>query len=232
MSYYFAVQSRPWSREFFEVLLIFVIFTLFVRTFVVAHINVPTPSMVPAVLVGDHILVNRFAYAPHLDTPLHRLLPYRDPTIGDVVTFAQPDRPRRDLIKRVVGMEGDEITIEAKRLIRNGEPVIDDRIQHTDPQIWPDDPSTPPSRRVRDNLEPLVIPDDHLFCLGDNRDESQDSRVFGPVPRSTIRGRAVLVYWSFDSDDRASTTGLNRLFYTPLHFFSKTRWDRQFELVR
>ena len=85
---------------------------------------------------------------------------------------------------------------------------------------------------VRDNLAPLDIPDDHLFCLGDNRDESQDSRVFGPVPRSTIRGRALLVYWSFDNDDRASARGLGRLFYTPLNFFSKTRWDRQFTLVR
>ncbi len=213
-------------------LLIFVIFTLFVRTFVVAHINVPTPSMVPAVLVGDHILVNRFAYAPHLDTPLHRLLPYRDPTIGDVVTFAQPDRPRRDLIKRVAALSGNTVAISSKTLIRDGTSVVEPWAKFTDPQIWPDDPAIPPSRRVRDNLEPLVIPDDHLFCLGDNRDESQDSRVFGPVPRPTIRGRAVLVYWSFDNDDRASARGLGRLFYTPLNFFTKTRWDRQFTLVR
>ena len=213
-------------------LLIFVIFTLFVRTFVVAHINIPTPSMVPAVLVGDHILVNRFAYAPHLDTPLHRLLPYRDPTIGDVVTFAQPDRPRRDLIKRVAALSGDTVAITSKTFTRNGTPVDEPWAQFTDPQIWPDDPSTPPSRRVRDNLASMVIPDDHVFCLGDNRDESQDSRVFGPVPRSTLRGRAFLVYWSFDSDDRASARGLGRLFYTPLHLFSKTRWDRQFTLVR
>lgn len=226
------MYSRSWSREFIEVLLIFVIFTLFVRTFVVAHINVPTPSMVPAVLVGDHILVNRFAYAPHLDTPLHRLLPYRDPTIGDVVTFAQPDRPRRDLIKRVAALSGDTVAITSKTFTQNGDPVDEPWAKFTDPQIWPDDPSTPPSKRVRDNLAPLVIPDDHVFCLGDNRDESQDSRVFGPVPRPTIRGRAVLVYWSFDSDDRASARGIGRLFYTPLNFFSKTRWNRQFRLVR
>lgn len=226
------MHARSWSREFVELLLIFVIFTLFVRTFIVAHINVPTPSMVPAVLVGDHILVNRFAYAPHLDTPIHRLLPYRNPTIGDVVTFAQPDRPRRDLIKRVVALSGDTVAITSKTLTRNGNPVEEPWAQFTDPQIWPDDSSTPPSKRVRDNLMPLTVPDDHLFCLGDNRDESQDSRVFGPVPRSTIRGRAVLVYWSFDSDDRSSARGLARLFYTPLHFFSETRWDRQFELVR
>jgi signal peptidase I len=226
------VQSRPWSREFFEVLLIFVIFTLFVRTFVVAHINVPTPSMVPAVLVGDHILVNRFVYAPHFDTPLHRLLPYRDPQIGDVVTFAQPDRPRRDLIKRVTALEGDTIAITSKTLIRDGTPVEEPWAQFTDPQIWPDDPATAPSKRVRDNLAPLDIPVDHLFCLGDNRDESQDSRVFGPVPRSTIRGRALIIYWSFDSDNRSSARGLGRLLYTPLNFFSNTRWDRQFTLVR
>lgn len=226
------MHSRSWSREFIEVLLIFVIFTLFVRTFVVAHINVPTPSMVPAVLVGDHILVNRFVYAPHLDTPLHKLLPYRDPQIGDVVTFAQPDRPRRDLIKRIVAMGGDVVSIEAKKLHRNGSPVAEPWSRFTDPRIWPDDPSTPPSRRARDYLAPMTLPPQHLLCLGDNRDESLDSRAFGSVPRTTIRGRAFLVYWSFDSDERSSARGLSRLFYLPLNFFSKTRWDRQFEIVR
>lgn len=226
------MHIRSWSREFVEVLLIFVIFTLFVRTFVVAHINVPTPSMVPAVLVGDHILVNRFVYAPHLDTPLHRLLPYGDPQLGDVVTFAQPDRPRRNLIKRVVAKAGDVVSIDAKQLVRNGDPVVEPRVQFTDNQVWPDDPSTPPSRRFRDHLAPMTLPPEHFLCLGDNRDESQDSRVFGPVPRSTIRGRAFLVYWSFDSEDRSSARGLSRLFYLPLNFFSKTRWDRQFETVR
>lgn len=213
-------------------LLIFVIFTLFVRTFVVAHINVPTPSMVPAVLVGDHILVNRFVFAPHLDTPFHRLLPYRDPRLGDVVTFAQPDRPRRDLIKRVTALPGDTISITAKELHRNGSPVDEPWVRHTHSVIWPDDPSTPPSRRVRDHLAPLEIPPDSVFCLGDNRDESQDSRVFGPVPRSTVRGRAFLVYWSFDPEGRKTARGFGRLFYFPLNFFSETRWERQFTLVR
>ena len=226
------MHSRPWTREFIEVLLIFVIFTLFVRTFVVAHINVPTPSMVPAVLVGDHILVNRFIYAPHLDTPIHRLLPYRDPALGDVVTFAQPDRPRRDLIKRVVALAGDTIAIAAKKLVRNGSPVAEPWARFTDSRIWPDDSSTPPSRRVRDHLAHLVVPPGNVFCLGDNRDESQDSRVFGPVHRSTIRGRAMLVYWSFDNQGRETARGFPRLFHLPLNFFAKTRWDRQFTLVR
>jgi signal peptidase I len=225
------VHARSWSREFIEVLLIFVIFTLFVRTFVVAHINVPSPSMVPAVLVGDHILVNRFVYAPHFDTPLHRLLPYRDPELGDVVTFAQPDRPRRDLIKRVVATPGDTLSIDSKTLFRNGRPAVEPWVRFTDPQVWPDDPSSPPSGRARDHLEPLTLAADHYFSLGDNRDESQDSRVFGPVPRSTIRGRAFLVYWSFDAEERKAARGFGRLLYTPLNFFGKTRWDRQFQLV-
>ena len=180
-------------------LLIFVIFTLFVRTFVVAHINVPSPSMVPAVLVGDHILVNRFVYAPHFATPLHRLLPYRDPELGDVVTFAQPDRPRRDLIKRVVAKPGDTLFIDEKKLYRNGSPAVDPWARFTDQQVWPDDPSSPPSGRARDHLEPLTLASDHYFCLGDNRDVSLYSWVFGPVPRSTIRGRAFHIYWSFYS---------------------------------
>lgn len=226
------MQSRTWAREFVEVLSIFVIFTLFVRTFVVAHINVPTPSMEPAVLVGDHILVNRFVYAPHLDTPLHRLLPYREPRIGDVATFAQPDRPRRDLIKRIIALTGDTIAIESKRLIRDGSPVVEDWVRHTDPEIWPNDASIPPSRRVRDHLDELVIPPGQVYCLGDNRDQSQDSRVFGPVPRPTLRGRAMLVYWSFDGSGRETSRGLERLLYLPLNFVGETRWDRQFTLVK
>lgn len=226
------MQSRPWSREFIEVLLIFVIFTLFVRTFVVAHINVPTPSMVPAVLVGDHILVNRFVFAPHLDTPLHRFLPYRDPQLGDVATFAQPDRPRRDLIKRVIALAGDTVAIESKNLVRNGNPVREPWVRHTDRHVWPDDSTSTPSGRARDHLAPTTIPPNAVFCLGDNRDESQDSRVFGPVPRSTVRGRALLVYWSFDAQGQAQKRGLSRMFYVWLNAFSKTRWDRQFMLVR
>jgi len=214
------------------VLLIVVIFTLFVRTFVVAHINVPTASMEPSVLVGDHILVNRFVYAPHADTPLHRLLPYRDPRLGEVATFAQPDRPRRDLIKRIVGLPDDSIAIQSKRLIRNGAEVEESWSRHNDRQTWPNDDSTPPSRRFRDHLDEQLIPPDEVFCLGDNRDSSHDSRFFGPVPLTTVRGRALLVYWSFDGSGRASARGLGRLLYLPLNFVSKTRWERQFMLVR
>ena len=126
----------------------------------------------------------------------------------------------------------DSVAIEAKRLYRNGAPTTDPWAHHTDPEIWPDDESTPPSRRARDHLEPLLIAPEEIFCLGDNRDSSQDSRVFGPVPRSTVRGRAFLVYWSFDTTGQASARGINRLFYLPLNFFSKTRWERQFTLVR
>jgi signal peptidase I len=224
-------QSRTWAREFVEVLAIFMIFTLFVRTFVVAHINVPTPSMEPAVLVGDHIVVNRFVYAPHADTPLHRLLPYREPELGDVVTFAQPDRPRRDLIKRIVAVPGDRIAIESKQLLRNGQRVDEPWAQFSDLEVWADDDTTPPSRRARDHLPPLDLAPGSVFCLGDNRDESQDSRVFGPIPRAKLRGRALLVYWSFDDSSRSTSRGLGRLFYVPLHFVTGTRWDRQFHLV-
>lgn len=226
------MQSRSWSREFIEVLSIVVIFTLFVRTFVVAHINVPTPSMVPSVLEGDHILVNRFVYAPHWDTPLHRLLPYRNPQIGDVATFAQPDRPRRDLIKRVIALAGDTVAVEEKQLIRDGVHVAETWARHTDPKIWPNEDSTPPSRRTRDHLEELTVPPGHVFCLGDNRDQSHDSRFFGPVAQPTVRGRALLVYWSFDPGGLESARGFERLFYVPLNFVSNTRWERQFTLVR
>jgi signal peptidase I len=230
-------SSRTWAREFVELLLVVVIFTLFVRTFVIAHINVPTPSMDPAVMVGDHILVNRFVYASHWDTPLHRLLPYRAPELGDVVTFSQPDRPRRMLIKRVVALPGDTVALAEKRLLRDGLQVAEPWVKHVDPRVWPNVPSTPPSRRSRDTMAALQVPAGHVFCLGDNRDESLDSRFFGPVPMATIRGRALLIYWSFEREPsdggwQGAGRGARHLLDVAVNFFSKTRWERQFKLVR
>jgi signal peptidase I len=117
-------------------------------------------------------------------------------------------------------------------VIRNGARVSEPWVRYTDDHTWPDDSTAPPSGRARDHMAAATIAEDQLFCLGDNRDESQDSRVFGAVPRSTVRGRALVVYWSFDPSGVETARGFGRLFYLPLNFIPKTRWERQFMLVR
>ena len=181
-------------REYGEVVLVAVVFALFVRTFLVQAFVVPTPSMENTVLVGDHVVVNKFLYAPHRWI---RLLPYRDVRRGDVVVFKFPEDPRRDFIKRAVALPGDLTEIRDKAVFVNGRRQDEPRAIHSDRRTWPDDPQLPDALRRRDQLGPIAVPERSFFAMGDNRDSSYDSRFWGPVPASNLKGRALFVYWSF-----------------------------------
>lgn len=226
-------------REYLEALLIAVIFATFARTYVVQAFKIPTGSMEQNLLVGDHILVNKFVYGA-AESGLERwLLPQRTVRRGDVVVFRFPEDPRRDFIKRCVGLPGDEIRIVDKQLFVNGESAEDDAYTyHTDERIYPDSRFLSPSFRRRDNFGPETVPPGHLFCLGDNRDNSNDSRFWGPVPLDYVKGRAFLIYWSFAAapEPDASWPGvqgrIERLSDVMFGFFDKTRWERTFRIVR
>jgi signal peptidase I len=159
---------------------------------------------------------------------------------GDVVVFKYPEDPRRDFIKRCVAVGGDTVEMRAKQLFVNGEPVDEPYVVHKDPRIYPDLPgvgSGPRNLRNRDNFGPYTVPEDHIFCLGDNRDNSSDSRFWGPVPLSYVKGRAVIIYWSYESQPhdwewRGVWHRIRQLGEVVLNFFTKTRWERQFKLVR
>lgn len=226
-------------REYFEALLIAVIFASFARTYVVQAFKIPSGSMEENLLVGDHILVNKFVYGP-APTGLERaLLPVRSVRRGDVVVFKSPEDPTRDFIKRCVALPGDRVEIIDKKLFINGEPIDEELYTfHTDDRVYPDSRFYPPQIRFRDNYGPEIIPEGNYFCLGDNRDFSNDSRFWGPVPADMVKGRALLIYWSYETSASEAQGGrgvvdkARRIGRVAATFFTRTRWERTFDLVR
>ena len=224
-------------REYYEAILVAVIFALFVRTFVVQAFQVPSGSMEKTVLIGDHMLVNKFIFAPHANLAFDRLLPYREPARGDVFVFKFPENPDRDFIKRVIALPGDKVEEQSREVRVNGDPIAETHTYHSDPRTYPADPALPEVYRRRDNFGPIEIPAARFFAMGDNRDNSYDSRYWGPVPRDNVKGRALLVYWSYEAEpDSAEWRGLpdklERLGGVLIHFLDRTRWSRTLRLVR
>ncbi len=195
---------------------------LFASTTLVQAYVIPTGSMEGNLRVGDHMLVDRAAYAK--PGALGRyVMPYEDVKHGDIVAFLYPVDTHQTFVKRVIGLPGDRIRMVDKQVIRNGNALIEPYTQHIDPGI---DPS-------RDNFPELTVPPDKLFVLGDNRDNSLDSRYWGFVPREYVVGKPLFVYWSYD----APTADLEHwnvahLFDVAEHFFTRTRWDRMFLVPR
>jgi signal peptidase I len=230
-------MNKSVYREYYEAILVAFILALFVRTFVFENFKIPSRSMEDGLLVGDHLVVNKFVFSEHFDSPLYKLLPYRSPERGDVVVFKYPVDPRRDFIKRCVAVGGDTVEVRDKQLYINGVEQIEPYVVHKATTMIPNQPSVRPSMRPRDNFGPYVVPPGTVFCMGDNRDNSSDSRFWGPVPLENIKGRALLIYWSFDaapSDGQWRGVGyrFKQLADVFIHFFTKTRWNRQFKLIR
>jgi len=187
--------KRSRFRENVEAILIAVIIALFIRTFVVQAFKIPSGSMKPTLQVGDHILVNKFIYGvkiPYLSTVV---LPVKDPQRGDIVVFKFPVDPRKDFIKRVIALPGDVVEIRDKTIFINAR-----RVNH-DFGVFSDPRTIAGNLKPRDNLGPITVPKDALFVMGDNRDESFDSRFWGFVPIRDVSGKAFIIYWSWDSDD-------------------------------
>ena len=222
-------------REYYEALLIAMIFVNFARIFVFQAFKIPSPSMEDNLKVGDHIIVNKFIYGPQGEGALGRLFPLRDIHRGDIIVFRYPLDPDTDFVKRVIGLPGDTVTIDDKVVSINGKPLVEPYVVHDDPQIYPNQPALPEPYRSRDHFGPVVVPQGQYFAMGDNRDRSSDSRYWGTVPRSLIKGRAFMVYWSFDSEpppqDSPPTARVKELANVILHFFDKTRWKRTFFVV-
>jgi signal peptidase I len=226
-----AAAPHSSSREWYESLLVAAIFVFFVRTFVVQTYQVPTGSMEKTILVGDHLLVNKFAYGPRW-TALARLLPYREVHRGDIIVFKKPGDDINDgnvLVKRAIGTPGDTLEVRDKALFVNGKSADGPQVQHIDPETDPHGP--------RDFFGPYAVPPDRYFGMGDNRDNSLDSRFWGPIPRINIFGRPFLLYWSYEAEPnshiwRGPIAKVRQLASVAIHFFSRTRWDRMFRLVR
>jgi signal peptidase I len=234
-----APRTQSTAREWYESLLVAGIFVLFVRTFIVQTYQVPTGSMERTILVGDHLLVNKFAFAPRLPG-LAGLLPYRDVRPGDIVVFKKPGddlNPGNVLVKRAVAQGGDTVQVRDKRLFVNDKPEERASIQHIDSETYPDNPAVPDMARRRDQFGPFQVPPGSFFGMGDNRDNSLDSRYWGAIPRPNIFGRPVVLYWSYEAEPnshiwRGPIAKVRQLADVAIHFFSRTRWDRMFTVVK
>ncbi len=219
-------RRRSAFREYLEAFLIAVIFATFARTFVVQAFKIPTGSMEQNLLIGDHILVNKYIYGPTAGDFDRALFPHRPIRRGDVVVFKYPEDPTRDFIKRCIGLPGDKVELIGELLYIDGELVDDAPYVFHNPHV-----------RFRERFGPVTVPDEHYFCMGDNRDNSRDSRVWGSVPAAYVKGRAFMVYWSFDggrqSLDWPGYRGkIEQLSEVATGFFSNTRWGRSFTVVR
>ncbi len=230
-----AVTGRPTAgrglRERADPLFAAVIFALFARTFLFQAFAVPSPSMEKNVLAGDRLLVNKFLYAAR-SGPMGGLLPGRGVERGDVVVFRFPPNPRRDFIKRVIGLPGETVAIRDRVVSIDGRELAEPYVFHSDDRVWPDDPSVPEERRRRDQLAPLRVPEGSYFVMGDNRDDSSDSREWGPVPAGHLVGRALLVYWSLAPRPADAPRGGLAILRSIADALARARWDRTFLPVR
>ncbi len=183
--------ERTSPRDLLLTVAVALVVALLVRGLVVQAYKIPTPSMVPTLLVGDHVLVNKFVYGWKLPFLEERVFPFWEPQRGDVLVFRYPADRKVDFIKRVVAVEGDVVEVREKRLFLNGEAAAD-------PHAMFSDYEESLQGRARDNYGPFTVPPGHVFVMGDNRDNSRDSRFWGPVPVADIRGKAMVIYWSAD----------------------------------
>jgi signal peptidase I len=228
--------KKSTAREYFESIVVAVILALFIRTFVVQAFKIPTGSMEENLLIGDHLLVNKFVYGPTA-TPLEdRVLPIGDISRGDVIVFKYPVEPDRDFIKRVIGLPGETVEVRDRKVYINGAPIDEPYVHYLLPASSSDYHEVT-SYDVRDRYGPVMVPADHYFMMGDNRDNSQDSRYWGFLPRELVKGKALVIYWSYESerdDYEAEGAGatLRNVASVFTHFFTRTRWSRMLHQIR
>lgn len=240
----FTLGRRPGPRGLIAEWTVTIAIYFFATSALVQAYVIPTGSMEGNLLVGDHVLVDKVAYAD--PGPFGKgLLPYREIRRGDMIVFRYPLDPRTAYVKRVIGIPGDRIHLENQQVIRNGRKLIEPYTQHI--ARWPDRyrdsfpqaPSPALPAQARDMLErhqqngEIVVPPGMYFAMGDNRENSSDSRYWGFVPRQNVIGKPLVVYWSYDAPtEDLMEWNVRHLVDVGLNFFSKTRWDRTFLLPR
>jgi signal peptidase I len=203
--------TKSKSREFFEAVITALILALLIRAYVVQAYKIPSGSMIPTLLIGDHILVNKFIYGFKIPFVNDKLLPFREIQRGDIIVFKYPEDHSKDYIKRVIGVGGDTVEIIDKTILINNKPIED---------AWGSYDQR--SEREKAHYGPEKVPEHHFFVLGDNRNNSRDSRYWGFVDINEIRGKAFLIYFSIDSAHAQSI----------LKEFPTIRWERIARLLK
>jgi signal peptidase I len=224
-------------REYFESIVIAVILALFIRTFVVQAFKIPTGSMEETLLIGDHLLVNKFVFGPSRTAAERTLLPIGTIKRLDVLVFKYPEEPDRDFIKRVIGLPGETVELREKKVYVNGTPLVEPYVHFLSPPSGPSELHEVTSFDVRERFGPVTVPADQYFMMGDNRDNSADSRYWGFLRRDYIKGKATVIYWSYQADredyqDESAGATVKGLVSVFAHFFTRTRWDRMFHQTR
>ena len=233
-------MSKPFRkstiREYFESIVIAVILALFIRTFVVQAFKIPTGSMENNLLIGDHLLVNKFVVGPTAASLERALLPVKDIKRRDVIVFKYPEDVERDFIKRVIGLPGETVELKAKKVYINGQALDEPYVHFLEP-LGSGVAGEVTSADVRERYGPVTVPANQYFVMGDNRDNSQDSRYWGFLPRDYVKGKALVIYWSYeagreDYEDESAGATLKNLGSIFAHFFTRTRWDRMLHPIR
>jgi signal peptidase I len=194
------VPKKSVAREYTEAILIALLLALMIRTFIIQAFKIPSGSMEETLLIGDHILVSKFAYGTHIpnEIPFLDIKLFEDivlfssvPKREDIIVFKFPKDERRDFIKRAIGLPGDMLEVRQQKVYINGKLHEDAHARHTESAS--DSPLVP-----RDDFGPVLVPDGHVFVMGDNRENSQDSRYWGFLNVEKIRGKALMIYWSWN----------------------------------
>jgi signal peptidase I len=243
----FSELTKEVQRGFVAEWAVTIVLLLFGTTTLIQAFVIPSASMVGTLLIGDHVLVDKLVYAPP-GVVSANLLPYREVRRGDVIVFRYPLNISQDYVKRAIGVPGDRIRLVNKQLMLNGVLKDEPYAVHAQPFMEPyrdNFPIAPPNMPLRpraaEMLEKyvvngeLVVPPGYIFAMGDNRDESDDSRYWGLVPRENIVGTPLIIYWSFEAPTQDLTNGnigFDHIVDVVTHFFSKTRWSRTFHLIR
>jgi len=195
-------------KEYAEAIIIAILIALFIRTFVVQAFKIPSGSMKPTLQIGDHILVNKFIYGVKVPFVRSTLIPISEPKRGDIIVFIYPQDRTKDFIKRVIAIGGDRVEI------RNKEIYVNDVLSEDTHGVYVDPVVMPGAMQPRDNMGPVEVPKGTVFVMGDNRDQSYDSRFWGFVDLKDVMGEAFMIYWSWNGDERS------------------VRWDRIGDILR
>jgi signal peptidase I len=188
-------RQKSKIQEYAEAIILAILIAFFIRTFLVQAFKIPSGSMKPTLLIGDHLLVNKFLYGVKIPYFRNTLIPIQEPKRGDIAVFIYPEDRSKDFIKRVIGVAGDTIEIRNKKIYLNGLPYQDTH------GVYVDDFIIPGTVQPRDNFGPVTVPQGKIFTMGDNRDQSYDSRFWGFVDLKDVMGKAFIIYWSWDKDE-------------------------------
>lgn len=225
-------RDKSVVREYFELITETAVFVFFVMTFVVQAFQIPTGSMEPTLLVGDFLLVNKLAYTRPVLPLEDTILPRRPIERGQIVVFKWPKDLTKDFVKRVIALEGETVEIKDKQVLINDRPIEEVYKVHNDSQVFAKADFYHYDDVIRDNYGPVTVPPGHCFVMGDNRDNSMDSRYWGFLPVDDVKGKPWVIYFSYQAErDAWQKTALRDRMKKIVSFLPKARWNRVLRII-